>query len=100
MKNKEQQAYAHSRKEAIQCNVQVSDKTKDKKNEAKWKIKNTADNAETRAKRLKEGRDDRRAPVAISVQKASYSKLISKHDETKAKLLLLTDLNFSSGSNS
>jgi hypothetical protein len=31
MKNKEQQAYAHSRKEAIQCNVQVSDKTRDKK---------------------------------------------------------------------
>ena len=46
---------------------------------------------------LKEERDDRRALAAISIQQASYSKLITKHDETKAELLLLTDLNFSSG---
>jgi len=72
MKNKEQQAYAHSRKEAIQCNVQVSDKTKEKKNEAKWKIKNTADNAETRAKRLKEGRDDRQTSACSNLCSESF----------------------------
>jgi hypothetical protein len=53
-----------------------------------------------RATRLKEERDDRRTEAAISIQTASYSKLIGKHDETKARLLKLTDLNFSSGSNS
>ena len=99
MKNKEQQAFVHSRMEAIQCNVQVSEIIEERKIEAKRKM-NTVHNAESRAKRLKEERDDRRAQAAISIQQASYSKLITKHDETKAELLLLTDLNFSSGSHS
>ena len=49
--------------------------------------------AEMRAKKLKEERDDKRAQAAISIQETSYSKLISKHDETKAQVLLMTGLN-------
>ena len=58
MKNKEQQAFVHSRMEAIQCNVQVSEIIEERKIEAKRKM-NTVHNAESRAKRLKEERDDR-----------------------------------------
>jgi hypothetical protein len=46
-----------------------------------------------RAKKLKEERDDKRAQAAISIQETSYSKLISKHCETKAQVLLMTGLN-------
>jgi hypothetical protein len=59
MKNKEQQAFVHSKMEAIQCNVHVSEIIKERNIEAKRKM-NTVHNAESRAKRLKEERDDRR----------------------------------------
>ena len=94
MKNKEQQAFVHSRMEAIESNVEVIAKIEERKVEAKRKIKSaTLEGAEIRAKRLKKERDDRRVQAAISIQQTSYAKLTSKHDETKAQLLLLTDFN-------
>ncbi len=44
-------------------------------------------------KKLKEERDERRAQAAISIQQTSYSKLISKHDETMAQALIMAELN-------
>ncbi len=94
MKNKEQQAFVHSRMEAVESNVEVIAKIEERKVEAKRKIKSaTLEGAEIRAKRLKKERDDRWVQAAISIQQTSYAKLTSKHDETKAQLLLLTDFN-------
>ncbi len=95
MKNMEQQAFIHSKMEAIQSNEEVHQKVEQVKVKSRrnFKKRNLEFSAETRAKKLKEERDDKRAQAAISIQETSYSKLISKHDETKAQVLLMTGLN-------
>jgi hypothetical protein len=95
MKNKEQQALIHSKMEAVQSNEEVHQNVERIKVESKrnFKKRNFEICAETRAKKLKEERDERRAQAAISIQQTSYSKLISQHDETMAQALITADLN-------
>jgi hypothetical protein len=95
MKIKEQQAFIHFKMEAVQSNEEVHHKVEQIKVESKrnFKIKNLEICAEATAKRLKEERDERQTQAAISIQQTSYSKLISKHDETKAHALIMADLN-------
>jgi hypothetical protein len=56
--------------------------------------------ADIRAKWLKEERNEGREQAAIKIQQTTHNKLTSKHDETKAQLLLLTDMNIDDGGRS
>ncbi len=51
-------------------------------------------------KKLKEEREERWARAAIAIQQISYAKLITKHEERKSELLLLTQLHNGSGAQS
>jgi hypothetical protein len=97
MKNKDQQALVHSRLEAIASNVEVITNIEERKIAANRKIKSTTtESAENRAKRLKEERNERREQAGINIQETNYPKLTSKHEERKAELLLLTEMNANS----
>jgi hypothetical protein len=77
MKNKEQQAFIHSKKESIQSHNEVTKKIEEIKMESKRNFtkRNLEFCAQTRNKKLKVERDERRAQAAIAIEQTSYAKL-------------------------
>jgi hypothetical protein len=102
MKNKEQQAFIHSKMESIQSHKEVTKKVEEVKMESKRNFtkRNLEFCAQTRTKKLKEERDERRAQAAIAIEQTSYAKLTTTHEERKSELLQSKQLHDGGGAQS
>ena len=93
MRNKDQQAFIHSKMESIVSNIEVNGKVKQVEKETKriFKKRNAECCACFRAKKLKEERDEKRNQTAEVVQKSEYGNLITTHKKAVAEKLLQQD---------
>jgi hypothetical protein len=91
MKNKEQQAFIHSKMEAVQSHKEVTTKIEEVKLESKRYLtkRNLEFCAHTRSKKLKEERDERQTQAAINIQQSSYTKSTMTHEDKMSEILLL-----------
>jgi hypothetical protein len=99
MKNKEQQAFIHSKMESIQSHKEVTKKVEEIKMESKCNFtkRNLELCAQTRTKKLKVERDERRAQAAIAIEQTSYAKLTTTIEEGNSELLQSTQLHDDGG---
>lgn len=90
MKNDKQQAFIHSKMEAIQSHQEATTKIEEVKLEAKWNFtkRNSEFCVQTRLKKLKEERDERLAQAAINIQQSCYTKLTMTHEDRMSEILL------------
>jgi hypothetical protein len=89
MKDKDKQALVHSKMEAIQFNVEVSETIELSKQLAKrsFKKRNPELCAATRAVKLKKERDESRAETLLLVEQKPHTQIITMYDRKKAELL-------------
>jgi hypothetical protein len=92
MRNKDQQAFIHSKMESIVSNIEVHGKVKQVEKETKriFQNRNAECCASSRAKKLKE-RDEKRNQTAEVIQKSEYGNLITTHKKAVAEKLLQQD---------
>jgi hypothetical protein len=97
MNNKGQQAFIHLKMESITRNVEVKGRIKQVMQELThmFKKRNAEHCAVTRAKKMKEERDEKRNINAETVEKSDYATLISKHDKTVAEIPTQQQLSYS-----
>ena len=93
MKNKDQQAFIHSKMESIVSNIEVNGKVKQVEKETKriFKKRNAECCASFRAKKLKEEREEKRNQTAEVVHISGYGNLITTHKKAVAEKLLQQD---------
>jgi hypothetical protein len=90
MKDKDKQALVHSKMEAIQFNVEVTEKIELSKISSKRAFKKRKPElcAAARSQKLKMERDDIRNETLLLVDQKPHAQLISSYDQRKAEMLL------------
>jgi hypothetical protein len=82
--------------ESITSNVEVKRRIKQVKQETThtFEKQNAEHCAITRAKKMKEERDEKRNITVEAAEKSDYATLISKHDKTVAEILTQQQLSY------
>jgi hypothetical protein len=90
MKDKDKQALVHSKMEAIQFNVEVTEKIEQCKMSSicDFKKRNPELCAVSRAVKLKKEREDFQAETLLLLEQKPHAQLISAYDQKKAEMLL------------
>lgn len=89
MKDKDRQAFVHSKMEAIQFNAAVTETIQGRKEKAarNFKKRNMELCASTRAAKMKKERDEKRTETLIAVEEKPHDQLITLYEKEKAEML-------------
>jgi hypothetical protein len=85
MKDKDRQAFVHSKMEAIQFNAAVTERIQEQKTIAarNFKKRNLELCASTRAVKMKKERDEKRTKTLIAVEQKPHDQMISLYGKKK-----------------